>query len=122
VEAGLIDFEAERKVFLYVKRSASTRSAYRNALRIFEEWLARKGLAPIDLTPGLALDFIQDLRSEARADQSGMGHPRSANIVRTIVTACSSFYTHLERRYAEIRNPFRGIQARLDLRKRGGAR
>ena len=113
MERKLIDYEAERRAFLYVKRSASTRSAYGNALRVFEAWLASKALTPIDLTPSLASDFIRDLRTDVRKNQSGREHPRSANFVRAIVTACSSFYTHLELHYAEITNPFRGIRAPL---------
>ena len=56
-----------------------------------------------NLTPRLADDFIRDLRA-----MSG----RDADSMRLVVSACSSFFTFLERRFDEIRNPFRGSRAR----------
>jgi integrase len=53
------------------------------------------------LTPALADDFIYSLRGE-----------RSAASIRLDVSSASSFYTWLERRHTEIRNPFRGTKAR----------
>jgi len=100
------DYQAERKFFISVKRSAGTRSNYSGALRIFEDWLKRKALAITEITPQLAADFVRDLKAERRKDFSGQEHPRTTMRVRAIVTACSSFYTHLQRHFAEIRNPF----------------
>ena len=37
---------------------------------------------------------------------------RNADSTRLVVSACSSFFTFLERRFDEIRNPFRGSRAR----------
>ena len=37
---------------------------------------------------------------------------RDADSTRLVVSACSSFFTFLERRFDEIRNPFRGSRAR----------
>lgn len=105
------DYQAERKFFISIKRSAGTRSTYSGALRVFEEWLERKALLFTEITPGLAADFVRDLKAEGPKNSSGAEHPRTAIRVQGIVTACSSFYSHLERRFAEIRNPFRGIRA-----------
>lgn len=102
VLAAGIDWQAEREAFLSDKRSRHTRAAYRRALASLYAWLARKGLTPADLIPRLADDYIRDLRAEGKdADSS-----------RLFVAASSSFYTFLERRYEEIRNPFRGTKAR----------
>jgi integrase len=60
-------------------------------------------LRPSDITPRLADDFIRDLRAMTGRD---------ADTVRLTVAACSSFFSFLERRFAEIKNPFRGSRAR----------
>ncbi len=100
--AAGIDWKEEREAFLSDKTSRHTRAAYRRALASLEAWLARKGLIPADLIPRLADDYIRDLRAEGKdADSS-----------RLFAAAASSFYTFLERRYEEIRNPFRGTKAR----------
>jgi site-specific recombinase XerD len=104
-----IDLHAEREVFIYIKRTKSTRAAYSSALRIFEEWLVRKSLALSDITPRLASDFISDVKENGWTDSSGTRHATTANKARAIVAACSSFYTHLEGRFTGIKNPFRGV-------------
>ena len=111
LDIGRFDYQAERKAFIAVKLSARTRSGYSGALRVFEEWLGHHAVAPTDLTPVLAAQFIRDLQTEPRKDPFGIAHPRTDISVRAIITACSSFYSHLERRDGEIRNPFRGILA-----------
>jgi integrase len=55
------------------------------------------------LTPRLADDFIRDLRARSGKD---------ADSTCLVVSACSSFFSFLERRFDEIRNPFRGSRAR----------
>jgi len=109
-----MDYEAERKFFIAVKLTPHTRSAYSGALRILERWLERRALSLTDLTPGLALEFIRGLKDEKRMDSSGRAQPRTRKSVQSIVTACSSFFTHLERRFADVHNPFRGTWKACD--------
>lgn len=109
-----VDFQAERKAFISVKRSRSTRGAYSGALRLFEEWMERNALDISDVTPGHAADFIHGLRVRGWKDSAGTGHECTAGRIRLIVTACSSFYTHLESRFDGIRNPFHGLLAAPD--------
>jgi site-specific recombinase XerD len=105
VDPGHVDYPAERAIFISVKPSLRTQGAYRRALVVFEEWLGRKNLALRAVTPVLAADFIKDLRTRGAHD----------NAVQSIVTACSSFYTFLGRRFPDIGNPFQGAaQARRE--------
>ena len=106
------DYQAELKFFISVQPSVNTQSSYKGSLSIFEDWLARRSLAPTDVTPDLAAEFIRCVREEKMKDSSGKPKMRAPNSVRSIVNACSSFYTHLEKRFAEIRNPFRSVQWR----------
>jgi hypothetical protein len=106
-----IDYQAERKLFIAVKRARSTRGAYSSALRLFGEWLDRNALDLGNVTPGRAADFIRDLKVEGWKDSAGAGHECTAGRLRLTVTACSSFYTHLESRFDGIRNPFHGLPA-----------
>lgn len=102
VLAARTDWQKEASAFLSDKKSKHTRDAYGSALRRFFAWLERKNLSPADITPRLADDYIRDLRAEGKdADSS-----------RLYVAAVSSFFTFLERRFDEIRNPFRGTKAR----------
>ena len=97
-----INWNSEVQAFLSDKRSLHTRTAYERAIRMLFSWLDRKHLSPADLTPRLADDFIRDIRAEGKdADSS-----------RLYIAAASSFFTFLERRFDEIRNPFRGTKAR----------
>jgi site-specific recombinase XerD len=114
LSAASIDYEAERKFFIAVRLTSHTRSAYSGALNVLERWLERKDLALTDLTPGLAREFIRDLKAEKKKDLSGRAQPRTKKSVQSIVTACSSFFTHLERRFADVRNPFRGTWKACD--------
>jgi len=104
-----VDFRAESRAFVSVKRSRSTRAAYAGALRLLEEWLARNALALGDITPRRAADFLHDLEAQGWRDSNGVDHRTTASTTRAIVTACSSFFSHLERRFAGIRNPFHGL-------------
>jgi integrase len=102
VLAARTDWNAEAAAFLSDKKSTHTRDAYGSALRRFFAWLGRKNLSPADITPRLADDYIRDLRAEGKdADSS-----------RLYIAAVSSFFTFLERRFDELRNPFRGTKAR----------
>lgn len=103
IVAERVDWKAERKAFLSDSRSTHTREAYCRALEHLCKWLELHNLPASSLTPRLADDFIRDMRA-----MSG----RDADSVRLTVSACSSFFTFLERRFDEIRNPFRGSRAR----------
>jgi site-specific recombinase XerD len=105
------DWQAEREAFLSDKPSQHTRAAYARALQVLEAWLQRRNLALTDLSALLADDFIRDIRAQGYW-RSGVEHPRDADTVRAIINAASSFYTFLERRFEEIKNPFRGTRAR----------
>ena len=100
-----IDYPAERDRF--IERSSRTgsprtRDLYRRALGRLEDWCSTQGLGVLELTPALADDWIADLRGQGRA-------PATVNVD---VAAASSFWTWLERRHVELRNPFRGTRAR----------
>ncbi len=110
VQTTLWDYRAELQFFISVKPSANTRSSYGGSLRILEDWLARKSLALPDLTPELAAQFVTYVRDRGVEDSFGRAKRRTTNSVRSVVAACSSFYAHLEKRFAEARNPFRGLQ------------
>ena len=102
VLSARIDWESEINAFLSDCKSIHTRGVYRRGLARLTAWLTHKGLAPSDLTPRTADDFIRELRA-------GTG---DADSHRVIISAASSFFTFLERRYDECRNPFRGTRAR----------
>jgi integrase len=103
IVAERVDWQAEREAFLSDARSTHTREAYARALDNLGTWLELHALAAANLTPRLADDFIRDLRAMSEKD---------ADSVRLTVSACSSFFSFLERRFDEIRNPFRGSRAR----------
>lgn len=98
-----VDWQAEREAFLSDARSTHTAEAYRRALDHLGTWLDLHNLPAANLTPRLADDFIPDMRAMSGKD---------ADSVRLVVAACGSFFTFLERRFDEIRNPFRGSRAR----------
>ena len=103
IVAERVDWQAEREAFLSDAKSTHTREAYARALDHLGNWLELHNLPAANLTPRLADDFIRDLRA-----MSG----RDADSTRLVVSACTSFFTFLERRFDEIRNPFRGSRAR----------
>ncbi|MBE3063508.1 MAG: site-specific integrase [Spirochaetes bacterium] len=103
IVAERVDFGAEREAFLSDARSPHTREAYARALGHLGTWLELHALPAANLTPRLADDFIRDLRAMSGKD---------ADSTRLVVSACSSFFSFLERRFDEIRNPFRGSRAR----------
>ena len=100
-----IDYQAERQRFLTRASrtgSAHTLRAYRTALDRLEAWAERERIAPLELTPALADDWIE-------SEKAAGGSPAS---VALRVAACSAFFTWLERRHGDLRNPFRGTRAR----------
>lgn len=102
VTAARINWEEEKTAFLSDCRSDRTRDVYRRGLKRLSSWMEHKGITPADLSPRLADDYIRYLRA-------GTG---DADTHRVVVSACSAFFTFLERRFDEIRNPFRGTRAR----------
>lgn len=110
-----LDYQAEKLFFISVKRSPATRSQYKGALRIFEDWLRRKDFSITELTPERAADFIRHLETRTWPGSGGPGHVRTAMRVRAIVSACSSFYSHLHKHFPELGNPFlRSREVRME--------
>ena len=79
-----------------------TLKAYRTALGRLESWCAPQGLSPLELSPALADDWIEAEEALGRAPSS----------VRLAVAGASAFFTWLERRHPEVRNPLRGSRVR----------
>ena len=96
-----IDYQGERQTFLSRVHSAHTRRAYTMALDRLEAWCKRQDITPLGLTPALADDWIET--------EKGGGSPATT---RLRVSGCSAFFTWLERRHTEVRNPFRGTRSR----------
>jgi len=103
VVARRINWDAEIDAFLSDCRSTNTRRVYQRALSLFSEWLSLKARSFVDVHAPEADEYIRDLRAESIRD---------ADTVRVAVAAVSAFYTFLERRYEEVKNPFRGSKAR----------
>ena len=100
-----VDYKSEREKFVArASRTGSqrTRQLYCDALDKLDEWCAKQGISTLELTPALADDWIESLKAEGKA----------ASTIRLMVAASSSFWTWLERRHTELRNPFRGTRAR----------
>ena len=100
-----IDYQGERQRFLdRASRTGSrhTRKAYQTALDRLDAWCARQGIATVELSPAQADDWIE-------AEKAVGSSPAT---VRLHVAGASAFWTWLERRHVEIRNPFRGSRAR----------
>jgi len=100
-----IDYQGERETFLHRASktgSARTKDLYGRALSRLETWCSARGISPLELTPARADDWIADLRAQGKAPAT----------VSVDVAAASSFWTWMERRHAELHNPFRGTKAR----------
>jgi len=100
-----VDYKDEREKF--VARSSRTGSQrtkqlYSDALDKLDVWCKKQGISTLELTPALADDWIESLKAEGRAPST----------IRLMVAASSSFWTWLERRHTQLRNPFRGSRAR----------
>jgi len=108
-----IDYRAERENFLANAsrtKSENTQASYTAALNRLDAWAAKRGVRVVEMRPKDADDFVYMLRTQGRAGGS----------VRVDVAGASSFFTYLERRFEQIRNPFRGTKARpenLPVRK-----
>lgn len=97
-----IDYDTERGAFLDRLKSDHTRRAYGSALTRIEAWTDREHINPLTLSYKQADDFIAWLKSEGRAAAS----------VRRDIAAVSAFLSWLERRYAGVKNVFRGTKDR----------
>jgi site-specific recombinase XerD len=100
-----IPYQKERALFVQrASRSGSerTRKLYNAALDRLDDWCKRQGFATLQLAPAQADDWIESLKAEGRA-------PSTVNLE---VAAASAFWTWMERRHTELRNPFRGTRAR----------
>jgi site-specific recombinase XerD len=100
-----IDYQGDRAKFIARASktgSERTKALYDAALARMEAWCQRQGFSPLELTPARADDWIESEKAEGRAPST----------VRLAVSGASAFWTWLERRHAELRNPFRGTRAR----------
>ena len=99
-----INIKAEKNKFLNSAgrtQSIHTKTAYKASLNRLSSWADRQKINILEITPALADDFIYSLRGE-----------RSSASVRLDISAASSFFSWLERRHVEVKNPFRGTKAR----------
>lgn len=100
-----IPYAEERELFIArASRTGSerTRKLYAGALARLEAWCERQGLSPLELTPARADDWIEAEKAEGRAPAT----------VQLAISGASAFWTWMERRHPELRNPFRGTRAR----------
>jgi len=79
--------------------SAQTRRTYKVCLDHFKEWYTWRGIEPLTLTP-------------TGADLFALEAEGSPATVRKTISGVSAFYSWLERRYPEVKNPFRGTRQR----------
>jgi site-specific recombinase XerD len=105
VKLAKIPYRTERERFL--ERASRTGSqhtvkAYRAGLTHLEAWCADKGLPVLELTPAQADDWIESEKARGL----------SSATVRLWVSGASAFWTWLERRHSNLRNPFRGTRSR----------
>ena len=103
-----INWNGEVEAFLSTKTSPHTKAAYLRALSMLKKWLELRSIKPMELSARAADEFIRDLRAARREN----GEVMDADSIRLIIAVCSTFYTFLERRFDEIRSPFRGTRAR----------
>src|SRR5438270_6337409 len=94
--------------YLEVERglSRNTLEAYRSDLQQFGEFLSRRGLAPLELSPGQLAEFISEL-AEGRD-----GRPACAPATLQRKVAClRSFYRYLRREQLIDHDPARELRA-----------
>jgi site-specific recombinase XerD len=109
VKIERVDFQGERERFIkQASRTGSvrTKALYSAAVDRLESWCAVQGFAPLELTPARADDWIECLKAEGRAPST----------VRLAVSGASAFWSWMERRHPELRNPFRGTRARPSMK------
>lgn len=96
-----IDLDEEIEIFVSDKTKNTARN-YKSQLRHIRAWMDQKGLNVAEVTPALADDFIRALRDKGV----------QVNTLRLIVSATSSLWSWMSRRYDFLRNPFHGTQVR----------
>lgn len=100
VQLAKLDYPELREQFLKRYKSSHTKQAYSSALLLLDQFLARAGISPFEMTPRIADRFIASLQG-------------SPSTVRLTIAAASSFYTFLDRETdGRVRNPFRGSKLR----------
>jgi len=102
VDIEKIDIEKKINTYLerHDKRSLATGKTYRNALNELKEWALREGIHILEMKYKDADTFISSLNG-------------SSSTIRTKISACSSFFSFLERETNnKITNPFRGTKIR----------
>ena len=105
VDLERIDYPAERDIFIARSSrtgSERTRKLYSAALGRLETWCSVQGISVLELIPARADDWIAQLKSEGRSPAT----------VRLDVSGASAFWTWMECRHPELRNPFRGTRER----------
>ena len=105
VKLDRVDYQGERdKYIAQASRTGSlrTKALYAASLARLEAWCERQGFSPLELTPARADDWIESEKALGRAPAT----------VRLDVSGVSAFWTWMERRHSELRNPFRGTRAR----------
>ncbi len=105
VKIERVNYQAEKARYIaQASRTGSlrTKDLYSKALARMEAWCQREGISPLELTTARADDWIESEKASGRAPAT----------VRLDVSGVSAFWTWLERRHSELRNPFRGTRAR----------
>lgn len=103
---GNIDYEKERATFINQcsrNNSRHTKRQYSNALKRLESFAIEINKPILFLKAKEIDDFITSLKNNTAL---------ASTTVRTVVDSCSSFFTHISRRYPVIKNPFFGTKMR----------
>ena len=93
-----IDYPGERQRFIQRSSrtgSERTRKIYAAALARLDSWCQRQGIAPLELTPARADDWIESEKAQGRASAT----------VRLAVSGASAFWTWMERRHPRAQKP-----------------
>jgi len=106
VTSFLIDLQKEKEIFLKAKTSYHSQRTYSNAINKLFDYCGSHNIEPLELTPMQADNFLYDLSSR-----------NSASVARLAGSVASAFYSFLERRHTDFKNPFRGTKARPKDRK-----
>lgn len=100
-----IDYEQERETFINnagKTASKNTKITYSRSINLLEAWARKKGISILEMKPKDADDFIYSMLADKISPYT----------IHLNISACSSFFSFIERRYDFIRNPFRGTKAR----------
>jgi len=106
VNFSLVDIDKEKETFLAKCQSKHTKRTYKNALEKLFSYFKECNIEALELTPQQADNFIYNLASKA-----------SPALARLTASVANAFYSFLERRVNDLKNPFRGTKARPKERK-----